>query len=75
MKMYSVPVNFTYTEYIDVEADSPKEAWDYVMKLDKCDILDDKRAILVDELEWDWNWLDSMVDDVRVEEVVEEIEK
>lgn len=72
---YRVPIRFVYTEFVEVEGENPRDAWEQVMEMDKEDILDDtKDSISVDELDWDYNWLDSM-DDSCIDVVVEEVEE
>ena len=59
---------------MEVEGENSRDAWEQVMEMDKEDILDDTRgSISVDELDWDYNWLDSM-DDSCIDVIVEEIE-
>ena len=75
MKKYRVPVQFTYMAYVDVEADSPDEAWNIVTTdLDKDDILDEERGVILTEvLDWDYDWLDKYGYDYFIENLDEEI--
>lgn len=72
-KKYSVSIPFRYWETVEVEASSKEEALDKVTEHEFVDDIVKRTHISVEELDWDYNWLDTAED--RVDDVVEEIEE
>lgn len=73
MKRYAVAIPFRYWESVVVEADSKEEALEKVISHNLVNELVKRAHISCDELDWDYNWLDTCTD--RTDDVVEEVEE
>lgn len=76
MKKYAVSIPFRYWETVEVEAESKEEALENVINRSSVSEVVKRTHISCDELDWDYNWLDTCKDrtDDVVEVLVEEIE-
>lgn len=69
MKRYAVSIPFRYWETVEVEAESKEEAFEKVTDHSFVNEIVKRTHISCDELDWDYNWLDTYED--RIDDVVE----
>ena len=73
MKTYVVPMRFVYWEFVEVKAKDKQSAFNKVVEKEKIKQVVERIDIPRAELEWDYNWLDT-IDDCYIDEIVEEVE-